>query len=103
MALINLTVENFDETIKTGKVLVDFFANWCGPCKMLAPVIEEIADDVGEHAVVAKVDIDEQRTLAMSYNISRIPTVILFENGAEIKRFEGIEAKDIYLAYILQA
>jgi len=97
MALINLTVETFDETIKNGKTLVDFFASWCGPCKKLAPVIAKIAEETGEHATVAKVDVDEQRTLAMRYNISRIPTVVIFENGTEIKRFEGEESKETYL------
>jgi len=100
MSLINLTTKNFDETIKSGKTLVDFFADWCGPCKMLSPIIKEIADEVGTRAVVAKVDVDEQRDLAVRYKVSSIPTVIFFENGAEIKRFEGVRPKEMYLALI---
>jgi len=100
MAIINLTVENFDETIKNGKTLVDFFATWCGPCKMLAPVIEEVAAQASGYATVAKVDVDQERTLAIRYNISSIPTIIVFENGLEINRLVGIEPKETYLAAI---
>jgi len=100
MSTIKLTSENFFETINTGKTLVDFFAVWCGPCKMMAPIIEEIANDASVKAVVAKVDIDSERQLAMRYNISCVPTVILFENGVEKKRFEGVHPKETYLAEI---
>ena len=98
MSILNLTSENFDETISGGKVLVDFWAGWCGPCKLLAPVIESLADDVGGRAKVAKVDIENESALAARYRVMSIPTVILFENGTEIKRFVGVKPKEIYLA-----
>ncbi|MCL2365997.1 MAG: thioredoxin [Oscillospiraceae bacterium] len=98
MSLLNLTEENFDETIAKGKALVDFWANWCGPCKALGPVIEELAKDVHDRAIVAKVDIDAQSALAVRFKVMSIPTVIVFENGAEVKRFVGIQPKETYLS-----
>ena len=100
MSVLHLNAENFDDTISTGKVLVDFWADWCGPCNMLTPVIEEIAQQVSGRAKVAKVDIEEESALAARYRVMSIPTVILFENGVEAKRFVGVQPKDAYLAEI---
>jgi thioredoxin 1 len=82
MAEITLTNDNFSETVlRSGKtVLVDFWAEWCGPCRMLAPVIEEIARDHAE-ITVGKVNVDEQPALASMFGITSIPTVIVFKNG----------------------
>ena len=86
-------IEDFDTIISEGKVVVDFFANWCGPCKMLAPVLEEVSN---EHADIKflKVDTDEFSILAQRYGIMSIPTVKVFENGKETKSNVGFMDKD---------
>lgn len=84
---IKLTAENFEtEVLKADKpVLVDFFANWCGPCSMLAPIIEEIAEEYDGKVKVGKINVDEETELSAKYGISGIPALFLFENG-EVKR-----------------
>ena len=84
MEIIHLTNENFKELIKE-KILVDFYANWCGPCKMIAPELEKVESSVK----VVKVDVDEHEELARQYGVMSIPTLILFDNGKEIKRTIG--------------
>ena len=80
MAIIHATEENFGTLINEELVLVDFFANWCGPCKMLSPVLESIADD-RDGLKIIKVDVDECENLARNYGIMSIPTLLLFKNG----------------------
>ena len=82
--MINYNGENFNELIKT-KVIVDFYANWCGPCKMLAPELEKISNDIK----VIKVDIDKYQELARTYGVMSIPCLIIFDDGKEIKRNIG--------------
>ena len=96
MAEIKLTSENFDnEVLKADKpVLVDFWAEWCGPCKMLTPVIDEIAQEYDGKIKVAKCNIDEEMQLALKYGIVSIPTVLLFENGEIIKKSVGFTPKE---------
>ena len=89
MEIIHLEKENFKELIKE-KVLVDFYANWCGPCKMLAPELERVESDVK----VIKVDVDEFEELAKEYGVMSIPTLILFNEGQEVKRTIGFIDKD---------
>lgn len=92
--LIVLTKENFDETIKENDVvLVDFWADWCGPCKMLLPVIGGIADEFVGKAVVCKVNVDEQPELAERFSVETIPTVIIFKGGEEQTRSIGFRQK----------
>lgn len=91
MSEINLNSSNFNEEINnTDKlVLVDFFATWCGPCKMLSPIISEIASDYSNSIKVCKVNVDENQKLALKYNIVSVPTIIFFKNGEEIKSSIG--------------
>lgn len=96
MSILHLNAENFDETIGNGKVLVDFWAGWCMPCKMIAPVIEELASENEGSVTVAKVDVDSNNDIAARYNIMSIPTVILFGDGVELKRFIGVQPKETY-------
>ena len=95
MSEINLSKENFEEEVlKSEKpVLVDFLATWCGPCKMLAPVIAEIAEEQKDKIKVGKVNIDEQNELAAKYKITSIPTLILFKNGEPVKQEIGFQIK----------
>jgi thioredoxin 1 len=98
MSLSHLTEASFASSIASGTTLVDFWADWCGPCKMLAPVIEELAEELDGRIAVAKVDTDAEGALAIKYGITGIPTVILFKNGAEIARFVGAHPKEMYIA-----
>lgn len=93
---ITLTSNNFDsEVLKSSKpVLVDFWASWCGPCKMLAPIIEEIANEYSDTIKVGKVNVDDQRELAQKYDILSIPTVLLFKDGKITNKSIGFVPKE---------
>ena len=94
MALLEITNENFDEIVKNNEtVLVDFFATWCGPCKMMAPIVDEIAAE-NAGVAVGKCDVDEAEELAMRFGIMSIPTLIVFKNGEAVKTFVGVTDKD---------
>lgn len=93
MSLIHFNQENFNELISSGKVLVDFYANWCGPCKMIGPILEEIDSERNDINIV-KVDVDNNSDLATKYGIMSIPTIILFENGVEINKHIGFLPKE---------
>ena len=90
----------FEENINNGTVLVDFFATWCGPCKMLSPVLEEIAKETD--VLVLKIDVDEVGDLAAEYAIQAVPTLILFKNGKKIATRPGYQNKNQLLAFINQ-
>ena len=90
MTLINITDEEFEESIlkNSGVCLVDFWADWCGPCKQISPILEEIASNEDNKVTIAKINIDENPRVATDYGIRSIPTMLLFNNG-ELKRYEG--------------
>ena len=85
-----LDTTNFEETISSGVSLVDFWATWCGPCKMLSPIIDSLATKI-EDAIIAKVNIDEARAIAEKFNVSSIPTIIIFKDGEEKERITGVK------------
>ncbi len=97
MAAVNLTSGDFDDKVKTGWAMVDFWAEWCGPCKMSGPVIEELASEYTGKVLVGKVDVDAQPELASRFGVMSIPTVILYENGVEKGRQVGYAGKQGYL------
>ena len=91
------TDQNFQNKIKNGMVLVDFWASWCMPCKMMVPVLNEVAEEVNGKVTIAKVNVDEQKATAAKFGIRSIPTMILFQNGREVKRIVGVKTKDYLL------
>lgn len=92
MKIINK--DEFESTIQQGVVLVDFFATWCGPCKMLGPVLEDLAKDYEGKADIVKVDIDQSQDLAMKFGIMSVPTMIIFKDGEPQKTLQGFMAKN---------
>jgi thioredoxin 1 len=92
-----LTDLNFQNKIKTGTVLVDFWASWCMPCKLMVPVLNEVAEGANGKYTIAKVNVDEQKATAAKFGIRSIPTMILFQNGREVKRIVGVKTRDYLL------
>ncbi|AHI53601.1 thioredoxin [Spiroplasma sabaudiense Ar-1343] len=100
MSKIQITsVDNFNDVIKTDKVLVDFYADWCGPCKMIAPILEEISNEQS-HTKIAKLNVDDIPEVAQSFQVMSIPTLILFENGKVKERLTGFFPKEKILDLI---
>ncbi len=102
MAVKQLTAADFDEVVNGSAVpvLIDFYATWCGPCKMLSPVIEEIADESGGKLTVCRVDVDEEGALAARFGISAVPTLIVMKNGEVSNMAAGYMPKNRVLALI---
>ena len=98
----NLNLDNFDNEISNSKipVLVDFWAEWCGPCKSLTPILEEISDDMSDKIQVVKVNLDENQDLAMKYSIRSIPTLLLFKQGQLIDTKVGLLPKSDLVDWI---
>ncbi len=98
MALVHFTDQNFDELVlKNDKpVLVDFFADWCGPCRMVSPIIEELDKQYEGKILVGKVDVDANPQVAGKFGVMSIPTVVLFNKGAEVERQVGYGGKEMY-------
>ena len=91
---LNLNKDNFDQSISSGVALVDFWAEWCGPCKMQLPIIEEFSGEMEGKATIGKVNVDEELELAQSFGIQSIPTLILFKDGKPVKKLVGLHSKE---------
>ena len=100
MALTHLTKNDFDQAVNAGDdlVVVDFFATWCGPCRMVAPIVEEIADEYDGRIKVGKVNVDEEPELAMQFRVASIPTLMVFKNGQLVNTAVGYRPKADILA-----
>ena len=98
-----LTNKNFQQQIKKGVMLVDFWASWCMPCKMMAPVLNEIAEEPSVKGSVGKLNVEHYQNLAGKYGVRSIPTMVLFKNGKEINRFVGVKSKSFLLNHINNA
>jgi thioredoxin 1 len=96
MTVTNLNTENFEkEVINSEKtVLIDFWASWCGPCKMMSPVVDQIAEELNDSVKVCKVNIDEEQNLAVKYNVMSIPTFVVIKDGKEVGRTIGVQDKN---------
>lgn len=101
MSIIKLNSENFENEVLNyeGKVLIDFYADWCGPCRMLAPVIEDIAEERSD-VKVCKINVDDENALAMSFQISSIPTIVIIEGGKIKERFSRVKPMEDILALL---
>lgn len=95
MAIENVTDQNFDEAIQEGLVLADFWATWCGPCKMIAPVLEELDAEMGDQVKIIKVDVDENPDTAGKFGIMSIPTLIIFKDGQKVDQLIGFQPKEV--------
>jgi thioredoxin 1 len=98
--VITLTESTFNEKTKSGTVLVDFWAKWCGPCKIQSPIIEEVSKDMAGKASVYKLDIDNSPAIAERYNVQSIPTMIIFKNGNAVRQFTGLTQKSEIISAI---
>lgn len=101
--LVILTDANFKKKISAGVVLVDFWAEWCQPCKILGPVISEIADEMSNKAIIAKLDVQNNQKIAQELGIRNIPTLIVFKNGKPIDKIVGVKPKKVIVKAIEEA
>lgn len=96
MEPITLNQDTFDELVKDheGIAIIDFWATWCAPCRMMSPIIDELAEEAPDHVLVAKVNVDQEQQLAHEYRVMSIPTLVILKNGEEIDRIVGVTSKD---------
>ncbi len=93
---IELTNSNFNEVVNSGVVLIDFWAPWCGPCRMVSPIIEELASEYDGKAKICKVNTDEEQDLAVKFGIRSIPTILFFKDGKQVDQLIGAAAKAVF-------
>ena len=102
MSTYTITDNHFDEEIKNSPIpiLVDFWAEWCGPCRMLGPIVEELSDEFEDKAVIGKVDVDSQQKFAAEFGVRNIPTVLVFNKGELVNRQVGVAQKSVYADFL---
>lgn len=102
MGVVELTKDNFQDEVLAAKepVLIDFWAEWCGPCKMQSPIVDEVAEELSGKAKVCKVNVDEQPSLALDYQIASIPTLVFMDKGVFQQRMIGLTQKQIIVDYL---
>jgi len=98
--LVNLNPGNFQQQTRSGVALIDFWASWCMPCKMMAPILNEVADEIGDKAKICKVNVEDHQQLSSKFSVRNIPTLILLKNGKEVERFVGVKTKDFLIKQI---
>ncbi|HNA61674.1 MAG TPA: thioredoxin [Rhabdochlamydiaceae bacterium] len=101
--LKKITEDNFEEEIKKGITLVDFYADWCGPCRMIAPHLESLAKELHGQATIAKLDVDHAQRISSTYQVTSVPTLILFREGKEMGRIVGVRDAKAIKEFILSA
>lgn len=102
MAVITITSKNFEEEVSKSDVpvLLDFWATWCGPCKMVSPIVDAVAEEVAGKAKVGKINVDEEQELAQAFNIMSIPTLVVINNGKLVNQAVGVRSKEEILGMI---
>lgn len=94
MAIVDVTDQSFNSDVESGTVLVDFWAPWCGPCKMIAPILEELDQEIGNDVKIAKLNVDDNPETASRFGVMSIPTLILFKDGEPVDKVVGFQSKD---------
>ena len=94
MAIVEVTDQNFSDEVKSGTVLVDFWSPWCGPCKMIAPVLEELDSEIGEQLKIAKLNVDNNPETAGRFGVMSIPTLMVFKDGEMVSKMVGFQPKE---------
>ena len=96
----DITDATFAETIKSGVALVDFWAPWCGPCRTQGPILDQVAEEIGDKAIIAKMNVDENTSAPAKFGVRSIPTLILFKDGSAVQQFVGVTSKEKLLESI---
>lgn len=94
MSAVPLTKDNFKQSVESGVSLVDFWAPWCGPCKMQLPIVHDLAGELGSQANIATINVDEEPEIASQFGVMSIPTLILFKDGQPVDKMVGLQSKD---------
>ena len=95
MSVLKITSENYENEVLNSEkiVLIDFYADWCGPCRMMSPIVDEISEELAEQVKVGKINVDDNQDLAIKYNVMSIPTILIIKNGEVKKTFVGVTDK----------